>query len=685
MSSEAGNKTYNNIKEALRDYNIPVKAPPGEIRLVPRREASVWDLIDDTNAVKSSVHWAVQISNDALKLPWSVRYQLEACISQGFLNERHLTGEFLERLSKLGEANAKLQLEAVVDKADRFYNPMDIFDLPIHKSKCNRKIPKYCILQRSATVTPSTIYYSSPTPEMSNRILRRWDQYADQFLRVRFTDERSEGRIHSSNDTSKMELYNRVFQCLREGIKLGDRHFYFLAASNSQFREHGAYFFAPKHGLTAERMRADMGVFSDIKSISKYSSRLGQCFSTTRGIHHPTLLVTTLGDTMRNGHNFTDGCGMISKPLAEMICEQLRVSGLSRHVPSLFQFRMGGSKGVTAVWPSKVKTISEIQIRQSQYKFTAKYMGLEIIQWSTYSAPKLNRQLILILKGLQVPDHVFVTKLRKELERIEGAMHDDLKALEMLQQYVDYNQMTLTFANIVNDGFIRAQDPFAVSILRLWRSFSLKLLKEKAAISVKDGAFLLGCVDEATCLRGWFKSAMANAEKDKVMQEEALAEIFVQVPDFEQGDGAYKVIEGICIVARNPSLHPGDIRIVRAVNKPELHHMRDVVVFPQTGDRDVPGMCSGGDLDGDEFVVIWDQSLIPPRSQWDYPAMDFTPPMPATVATVTIEDVHRFFVQYMQKDLLGQIAIWHMANADWLAKGVRDDRCRLPRRNREVH
>jgi RNA-dependent RNA polymerase len=90
-----------------------------------------------------------------------------------------------------------------------------------------------------------------------------------------------------------------------------------------------------------------------------------------------------------------------------------------------------------------------------------------------------------------------------------------------------------------------------------------------------------------------------------------LAQIFLQVPDPNQPH-AYKAITGLCLVGRNPSLHSGDLRVVEGVDVPALHHLRSVVVFPQHGDRDIPSMCSGGDLDGDDFFVIWDQRVSVP-------------------------------------------------------------------------
>ena len=45
------------------------------------------------------------------------------------------------------------------------------------------------------------------------------------------------------------------------------------------------------------------------------------------------------------------------------------------------------------------------------------------------------------------------------------------------------------------------------------------------------------------------------------------------------------IVEGKVVVAKNPCLHPGDVRVLMAVDVPALHHMIDCVVFPQKGKR----------------------------------------------------------------------------------------------------
>lgn len=57
--------------------------------------------------------------------------------------------------------------------------------------------------------------------------------------------------------------------------------------------------------------------------------------------------------------------------------------------------------------------------------------------------------------------------------------------------------------------------------------------------------------------------------------------------------------------------------VLNAVDKPELSHLRNVIVFPRTGMRPIADQCSGGDLDGDKFFVCWDPKLMPNDSILD--------------------------------------------------------------------
>ena len=634
----------------------------------------VWkwiDLSDARSSQKKASSLDDLIDQTYISLPFSVRYQLEVCISNGYLSEFTMPREFAAKLFDLGEANATKLLEHVASKKHVFYDPMEIFNLKFVKGVTNAKIPSYCCYMRSATITPSTVYYSTPSVDISNRVIRYYIEYADRFLRVRFTDEKLLGRINSMSDNTMDEVFTRIKRTLANGIVIGDRHYEFLAFGNSQFREHGAYFFAPLPGITAANIRAWMGHFNDIKNVAKYAARLGQCFSTTRAVAGCPVQVRKINDVVHNGYTFSDGVGRISKFLAQMATSELKIKTLTGDIPSAFQFRLGGSKGMLTVSPQAQR--QEVHIRDSQDKFPAFHNGLEIIRWSQFSLATLNRQLITVLSTLGVPDKVFHDKLRIMLTNLNEAMKNDAQAMYLLKKYVDPNQMTLVVSQMVLDGFRKSQDPFLISIMRLWRAWHLKYLKEKAKIAIDQGASLLGCMDETGTLKGHCQNSIPSNDASYEEKLAALPEIFVQVSRPDNG-GKHEVIEGMCILARNPSLHPGDIRVVKAVNVPELSHLRDVVVLPQTGDRDISSMCSGGDLDGDDYLVIWDKNLIP--GDWFREPMDYATNKARDLDhDVTVDEITSFFVTYMKNDCLPRIAHAHLAWADYLEDGVEEKKC----------
>ncbi|KAL6712313.1 hypothetical protein ACN47E_000190 [Coniothyrium glycines] len=604
-----------------------------------------------------------------IHLAFPVRYQLEACLSNGFMMEHTITKGFLERLAQMDEKLAVAILEKVVDRQYTYYNPTDIFGIQV-RGNLEKKVPSYCILQRSVIITPTMMHVATPVMETSNRIIRKYAADVDRFIRVKFTDEKTEGPLRSLPNDRAEAVFDRVRRAMKHGIVVAGRYYEFLAFGNSQFRENGAYFYAPTSSKSADDIRLSLGQFDHIKTVAKFGARLGQCFSTTRAMQI-TVMIREIADICRNGYNFTDGVGKISLFLAQMAAQELGLTNAFEDPPSLYQFRLGGCKGVLALDPNITR--NEVHIRPSQWKFAAEYKGLEIIRSSALATPFFNRQIILVLSDLGVKDDVFVRKQQEMVNDYEIAMTDEEIALQKLRKHIDMNQTTITMAGMVLDGFMKSREPFLMSLLGLWRASTIKNLKEKARIAIEDGAFVLGCVDETATLEGHTNDLQSSPEAFVTQKLAKLPEIFIQVDDTTK-KGHYKIIEGVCILARNPSLHPGDIRIVRAVNVLALHHLKNVVVLPQKGDRDLANMCSGGDLDGDDYMVLWDTDLIP--RDINVPPMDFTPELPTeSDGPITVADISEFFVTYMKNDSLGQIAHAHLAQADFKANGTKDDTC----------
>ncbi|KAK9775173.1 putative RNA dependent RNA polymerase-domain-containing protein [Seiridium cardinale] len=673
------------VKDALGDFNIQII--PTNTQTVTWKQglpSTFRKFIDDPIVMDANDHLSLLHSTDKIALSYDVRYQLEAAISHGIFTEQSITPDFLRQLSEIDTQKdhddkraslvnrAKNILEYVTEADRPVYDPMALFKnrfaLTHHTSIA---LPEHCTWVRKLIVTPSKVYLSSPCPETTNRVLRHYNNERDRFLRVQFTDERTDGKIHAHPDSDVSDsLFSRVYRALRQGIRIGDRHFHFLAFGNSQFREHGAYFFCPTATISCDDIRDWMGDFSHIDVVAKYASRLGQCFSTTRdprgvGVG---LLVKQIPDIEENGWCFTDGVGIISTWLAHEITRKLKLYQNGK-VPSAFQFRHGGNKGILVNWPQA--NFNEIYIRPSQQKFTSRAKSLEIIRASRFSVATLNRQTISILSCLGVPDDVFIALTKNQLFDYSTAMTDPQVAIKLLGQFVDENGMTTTIAQMVKDGFMQSEEPFTKALLQLWRAWSMKLLREKARIVVENGVFVFGCIDETRTLRGQRNVNEGNPTKDR----SKLPQIFLQVSRPDQPD-SYQVIKGLCVVGRNPSLHPGDLRVVEAVDVdvPALKTLRNVVVFPADGDRDVASMCSGGDLDGDDYFVFWDPALLP--EEWNHPPMMHDAVIPKKAdGKITINNISRFFVEYLKNDSLSTIALAHVVWSDKCAEGPKSSQC----------
>ena len=186
---------FRKMCNALQDYNVNVVPCPG-LDLVTGGRSAVWEHIDKPIQQGYQLGGALHELMQADQVPYlafRVRYQLEVCISHGYFNEYCLDRGFVQKLAAMEPSTAQGLLEHVANQKKRILRPMSIFDLKaISGTTLSAKIPDYCVLVRSVTVTPTTIYFHTPTVETSNRVIRQYSDHADRFLRARFTDERPE-------------------------------------------------------------------------------------------------------------------------------------------------------------------------------------------------------------------------------------------------------------------------------------------------------------------------------------------------------------------------------------------------------------------------------------------------------------------------------------------------------------
>lgn len=653
------------FKLVLRDLNVLCLSRKN-VEICHR--STMWESLDEqiSLAPRPSLHLISQLFLPLIHLDFQVRYLLEVCVCRGYLNEYSMGTAFLAQLSSLHVEEATRRLDYVVTKSSQFVDPLKIFEIDVSShTSLIAKPPKYCAIVQKVHVTPTGLRLNPPNVESSNRVLRRYDNISDRFMRVQFLEETEKQRIGRDLGSLK-DIWKRVKRALDQGIRIGDRTYEFLVFGSSQIKEASAVFFCPTSHVSCNDIRQWMGSFDHIRNVAKYGARLGQCFSTSReiqGLSVPQIVEER--DIENDEYCFTDGVGIISPFLARCIASDLGFD--DRGVPSAFQIRMGGVKGVLAAWPKAKKM--EVHIRNSQVKFKAPFNRLEVLRCSGFSTATLNRQTIVILENLGVKKEMFLEILIEHISLYDAAIEDANSALQLLTKFVDETQSSLVVAEMLNGGF--EKDPFVINLIKLWRTWNLKHLREKARVHIEQSAFVLGVVDETGTLRGHSKDTEGSRSKDV----SKLPQIFLQMTDLVNPSKATTILKGVCVVGRNPSLHVGDVRIVEAVDNPALHHLRDVVVFPSIGDQDIPSMLSGGDLDGDDYFVIWDPRLIP--TEWNFPPMNYQPTPPKQLARpVTNDDLKEFFVEFLMNDRLGLIAHAHLCWADREREGAKSQKCK---------
>jgi hypothetical protein len=297
-----------------------------------------------------------------------------------------------------------------------------------------------------------------------------------------------------------------------------------------------------------------------------------------------------------------------------------------------------------------------IFLRSSMVKFReSKSTDLEICTAGYKPHPLyLNEQMIKILEDMGVKDDFFLDLQSTAVERLRMTTSNSINAANFLRAQSVGEEIGLPWfvKQLANLNLSFHDDDFLLDVLETTVLAEVRSLKYKARIPVKNGYTLFGIMDETGFL-----------EEDQ---------IFCIVDE----DGKVKCITGKVIITRSPALHPGDVQWVTAVDAPEsspLRQLRNCICFSQKGSRDLPSKLSGGDLDGDEYHIIFDPKAKPQKSfQPAEYAKQIPPNLPRPVER---EDMADFILTFMATDQLGRICNAHKILADQSEDGTKDTRC----------
>ncbi|KAK5967222.1 RNA-dependent RNA polymerase [Trichostrongylus colubriformis] len=568
------------------------------------------------------------------------------------------------------------QMYSIRVEAIRRYQRGDVRDV-------KRTLPRNCVLVRKVMVTPLRTLFMAPEVMMTNRVVRRFGE--ENALRCVFRDD-SGARLIVKDfvqgpcyDQQSSIVANIVQRTLSHGVEINNRHYHFLAWSNSQMRDHGCYMYASTSShhngdvaMTVEDMREWMGDFSSSKNVPKLMSRMGQCFTQAQPTVHILQEECCVEDDVEggSGHSethelycFSDGCGRIAPSLARRIALALQLDV----VPSCYQVRFKGFKGVLAADPSLdlPKSCPKIAFRKSQMKFKERCEDqenniLEVVKYSMPSAVCLNRPLITILDQVtQKQSRVLHKKLcsrvhyylEKELSQLGAMLLDDAVAGDELTLRLN---LPINFVRLRQCGMCITNEPFFRRVLVSVYRYNINnhLSKAKIFLPHHVGRSMYGVFDETGLLQ--------------------YGQVFVQYStSIKKPDGKLKIYTGPVMITKNPCHVAGDVRMFTAVYQPALSHLFDVVVFPRHGPRPHPDEMAGSDLDGDEYSVIFDPDIYFDHNE---EAMTFPKSSPDDFDTApTTDDMVDFFLKYLRQDSIGRMSNAHLILAD--RRGLFDEIC----------
>ena len=227
------------------------------------------------------------------------------------------------------------------------------------------------------------------------------------------------------------------------------------------------------------------------------------------------------------------------------------------------QFRLGGAKGVVVQDPALDGKV--ICLRPSQTKFDGlDNLTFDVQSTSSRSKPVfLNRSLIMLLEHLGVEQAVITDLQRtsiREVQSIQTSLSQATKVFLQNNLGASYHLPSL-FNNVSKYLDLEISDilhhHLVEDVLYCATTHVLREIKYRAHILVPGSVTLLGVSDEYDCL--------------------AEGEIFATV--YDEKEQTEKPIEGRVLITRSPQVHPGDVQLVTAVRRPELNHLKNVVVF----------------------------------------------------------------------------------------------------------
>jgi hypothetical protein len=274
---------------------------------------------------------------------------------------------------------------------------------PVFTDRLQEKGLSTLTMVHKVNITPTGMTLHGPEVEAKNRLLRRFPDHTEYFIRVQFCEEDGSD-LRFNFKVSNDRVYQRFTDVFKNGINIGGRVYGFLGFSHSSLRSHSAWFVAPFfHEGTLQTyfsIISFLGKFENITSPARCAARIGQAFSETPlavSLSELGIEPVEIDDIRsRDGRRvFSDGVGTISRSVMEGIHAAISER---KGAPTCFQIRWAGAKGMLSLDPRIQGTIMRVRPSMVKFESTARE-NLEICDTANKPIPMaLNRQVCVLRK-----------------------------------------------------------------------------------------------------------------------------------------------------------------------------------------------------------------------------------------------------------------------------------------------
>lgn len=349
------------------------------------------------------------------------------------------------------------------------------------------------------------------------------------------------------------------------------------------------------------------------------------------------------GQTVMN-----DGCALMSRGLAKDICDSLGISG---NMPSCFQGRIAGAKGLWMVDRHRSHLSAGdddiwIQISDSQLKIEPhpeswqepvdeEKLTFEVVKWSKPLHPvELNVQLLGILENGGIAKEYIADLTREGINTL----------------YRDFAEVLQSNSNILCRSLMQKLWPADDSSGLM--AYKVRRLEQWTANNIEG---IVRFTEAGFTPRSFYPLRKRLGRCLRVLLEQYVDKLHIEVPlstyafciadpygvlkpdevhlgfsnNWQAGGFAFEdnLLDGMdVLVGRLPAHLPSDIQRRHAVWKPELRHFKDVIVFSTQGNMPLAHMLSGGDYDGDTPWICWDQKIVQSFQNSELPQQELSYP-----------------------------------------------------------